>query len=227
MRGLDDSIRAVAFDIDGTLYPNGQMYLASLPVVIRHLRLFRAFGHARRDIRRERPVTDLHRRTAEMVSNELGIETTEAVTRINRYIYGEWESILKKVTLYPGVRELIQHLRERGIRTAALSDFPVRKKLQLLELEGLWDVAFSSEETGYLKPNQEPFQRLIRELKLPPRQILYVGNSYHYDVEGARSCDLLTAHITRRRPHGPPADFSFRHFSELREWLESRLVASS
>jgi putative hydrolase of the HAD superfamily len=227
MNETDNKIRAVAFDIDGTLYPNGPMYLASLPVVVRHLKLFRAFGRARKVIRRVRPITDLHGQTATLVADQLGMDRAEAALRIERYIYGEWESTLKGVRLYRGARDLVRHLRERGIRTAAVSDFPVPKKLHLLNLEGLWDVAFSSEETGYLKPNPEPFQRLIRELELPAGQILYVGNSYHYDVEGARSCGLLTAHITRRPPPGPPADFSFRRFSELREWLESRLVSDS
>jgi putative hydrolase of the HAD superfamily len=222
----DEPIHAVAFDIDGTLYPNIRMYIASLPVVLRHVKLFRAYGDARKQIRRERPVTDIYERTAQLTAERLNQDPTEIAKKIDHVIYDKWESTLTNVRLYPGARELVEHLRGRGIRTAALSDFPVERKLRLLNLDGLWDVAFSAEETGYLKPNPEPFNRLIKELALPPEQILYVGNSYRYDVAGARACGLLTAHITHRKPADDPADFTFRRFSQLRDWLERRLVAT-
>nr|MDA3948118.1 HAD family hydrolase [Spirochaeta sp.] len=92
-------------------------------------------------------------------------------------------------------------------------------------IENLWNVAFSSEETGYLKPNPEPFQRLIAEFGRPAERILYVGNSYHYDVVGARSCGMKTAHITRRLHRNSVADLQFREFHELRAWLSTRLSA--
>jgi len=217
------TIRAVAFDIDGTLYPNYRMYLASAPIVFRNFRLFRAFGVARKRVRRERPLIDLSGRTVELTAEVLRREASRVSREIEETIYDRWESSLARVDLYPGAKELLLWLRSRSIPTAALSDFPVERKLKLLGIEELWDVAFSSEETGYLKPNPEPFLRLIEELGFPPGEILYVGNSYRYDVEGARGCGMVTAHITRRHRHGDPADFVFSRFSELREWLEPRL----
>lgn len=221
-----ETIKAVAFDIDGTLYPNISMYSVSWPVVLRKLGLFRAFGRARKQVREERPIADLPRRTVEIVAAEMGRDVESVRRDIESTIYERWESSLSRVSLYNGARDLVLWLRERGVPTAALSDFPVERKLQLLGIEGLWDVAFSSEETGYLKPNPEPFERLISELALPAEQILYVGNSYRYDILGARACGLRTAHITRRRRHDDPADFRFRRFAALRRWLEPRIVPS-
>ncbi|MFW5643352.1 MAG: HAD family hydrolase, partial [Alkalispirochaeta sp.] len=80
-----------------------------------------------------------------------------------------------------------------------------------------------AEETGYLKPNPEPFLRLIEELGVPAGEILYVGNSYRYDIEGARAVGMVTAHITRKGSPGAPADLVFSRFSELRRWLEARI----
>jgi putative hydrolase of the HAD superfamily len=105
-----------------------------------------------------------------------------------------------------------------------MSDFPVTSKLELLGLGGFWDVAFSSEEIGYLKPHREPFEELARRMALPSEEIVYVGNSYHYDVVGARAVAFRTAHLCPRgrgcAPRGEaPADFVFGDFRDLRGWI--------
>lgn len=222
--GEQQKIAAVAFDIDGTLYPNIRMYLASWPIVLRHLRLFRAFGRARKEVRNERPVRDLFQRTVELTAGYLRRDADSVAHRIERTIYGRWESSLASVSLYPGARDVVEWIRSKGLPTAAVSDFPVERKLRLLGIEELWDVAFSSEETGYLKPNPEPFLRLIDELGVPAGSVLYVGNSYPYDIVGARACGLITAHITTRSVPGEPADFEFTRFADLKDWIAPRLV---
>ena len=40
-------LRAVAFDVDGTLYPNASMYLKSVGLALTNLRLFKALEAAR------------------------------------------------------------------------------------------------------------------------------------------------------------------------------------
>jgi len=217
-------IRGVAFDIDGTLYPNGRMYRASLGIVLRHLRLFRAFGAARREIRSRRPVTDLRRETAELTARRLGIDAQTAGSLIESVVYERWERVLRRVPLFPGARDLLVELRERNVPLAAMSDFPVTSKLHLLGLDGLWDVAFSSEELGYLKPNREPFEELAARLALPPGEILYVGNSYHYDVLGAGAVGFRTAHLPGTPAKPGKADVAVRSFAELRGWLLPRLA---
>ena len=44
-------IEAIAFDIDGTLYPAWRLNIRILPFVVRHLRFMRAFNRARTEIR--------------------------------------------------------------------------------------------------------------------------------------------------------------------------------
>lgn len=216
-------IRAVAFDIDGTLYPNGRMYRASLGIVLRHWRLFRAFGAARKTVRTRHPIVDLRRETAELTAEQLGISAEVAAQRINDVIYDQWENVLRRVPLYSGVTELLADLRSRGVPLAAMSDFPVVSKLQLLGISDYWDVAFSAEEIGYLKPNVEPFESLEERLSVKPREILYVGNSYHYDVLGAAAAGFHTAHLGGDARKPGRADMAFRDFETLHRWILERL----
>ncbi|MFW5828446.1 MAG: HAD family hydrolase [Alkalispirochaeta sp.] len=216
-------IRAVAFDIDGTLYPNGRMYRASLGIVLRHWRLFRAFGVARKTVRTRHPIADLQRETAELTAERLGISADEAAQRINEVIYDRWENVLRRVPLYPGVTDVLADLRRRGVPLAAMSDFPVASKLELLGIAEYWDVAFSAEEVGYLKPNVEPFEALEDRLGFRAREILYVGNSYHYDVLGAAAAGFHTAHLGGDSRKPGRADVAFRDFATLHRWILERL----
>ncbi|TVR74322.1 MAG: HAD family hydrolase [Spirochaetaceae bacterium] len=217
-------IRALAFDIDGTLYTNMAMYRATALFALRHVRLFLAFGRARKLVRQEYPLQDLGERTVELTAKELEWDTERTRKALQKVIYREWEQRLRSVQLCDGARELLVWLRRAGIRTAAMSDFPVAGKLSVLGLEGLWNVAFSSEETGYLKPRAEPFNRLIAELKLPAEEILYVGNSYEYDVLGASAVGIPAAHFTWRTPRESKAVFTFSRYSDLQEWLKPRIM---
>lgn len=208
-------IRAVAFDVDGTLYPNATMYLKSLPFALTHLRLMLAFAAVRREVRHRRPVEDLSRVQVDLLAKRLGIGVDEASQRIDRDIYGEWERVLDRVRPYPHVRECVERLRDAGYEVAVTSDFPVERKLERLGLAGLFDCRLWTEQSGYLKPHPEPFRELASCLGLEPNEILYVGNSYEYDVVGAKNVGMHAAHLTKRPPADSVADFSFRDYREL------------
>lgn len=208
-------IEAVAFDIDGTIYPNRAMYRVSLPIVLTHLRLFHAFGRARRVVREHPPKTDLRATTVEITARIMGRGRDSVERLIESVVYRRWERALTGVKMYPGVAETLAALRENGYRVGALSDFPVRTKLELFGIAELWDAVLSSEETGYLKPHAEPFRRIARMLGTEPTRILYVGNSYRYDVIGARAFGMRTAHLVARPPRHSVADLSIRGWEEL------------
>lgn len=210
-------IQAVAFDLDGTLYPNYQMYLQSVPFFFAHPRLVRQFGRVRHRIRRIRPIPDFRRLQAELLASSLHLTAEEAFGLIERTIYGRWETTFRRIRPYPGARETLRIFRSEGLKTAVISDFPVDRKLRYLGLEDLVDCAFSSEEIGYLKPNPEPFRAVAECLALPTERILYVGNHYKYDILGAKEVGMRSAHLSRRKTVDSRADLTFSTYGELRE----------
>jgi putative hydrolase of the HAD superfamily len=211
---------AVVFDVDGTLYDNWRMYLRSLPFAVSHIRLIVAFNRVRKRIRGIRPINDFYTLQAEMLAEELGMGTEDARELISRSVYEKWESKLEGMPVNPGVPELLTYLREEsGLKSGVLSDFPIERKLRLLGLEEGWDLAISSEEIGYLKPNPEPFEEVARRLEVRPEAVLYVGNSYRYDVLGSKAVGMLCAHYTRGKVAESRADVSFSHFGQLHRWI--------
>ncbi len=212
-------LRAIAFDVDGTLYPNAAMYLASVPFFLSRPRLMLGFRRVRRAIRRVRPIEDFYDLQARMLAQELGVDTEDARTWINRRIYRGAERVLSVVPRFPHVRETVEQLREAGVRVGLLSDFPLGEKLRRLGLEGLWDVMVEAEQVGYLKPHPEPFRAVLDALGNEAAETLYVGNNYAYDVLGAGAVGMRTAHLTSRPHRASGADLSFFRYRTLASWV--------
>lgn len=192
------TLKAIAFDIDGTLYPNRSMYLRSIPFALRNIRLMKVFSRVRKELRTIRPIQDFYETQARYVADAIGQPFEATRDRIDRLIYGEWEQVLRSVSIYAGVRDFVVRLERRNVKTGVMSDFPVQNKLQILGLSGLWNAEVAAETTGYLKPAAEPFIVLSGQLGVAPKETLYVGNSYHYDVLGASRAGMYTAHLDPR-----------------------------
>jgi putative hydrolase of the HAD superfamily len=226
---------ALAFDLDGTLYPNYRFYIRLVPFILKELRLLRAFGKARDRLRAgEKPpgpdggTVDFYDRQARFMAEILNQAPGPVKEKVDRLIYKGWEPVFKKVKLYPQVIETLLALKEGGVKLGLLSDFPPETKLQYLNIPDLWDTVLCSEIIGALKPDPLPFEELARRMGLPPEQILYVGNSFAYDVVGAKKAGMKAAWVScgpgarRKSPGGfadVKADFVFSGYRQLRDYV--------
>jgi putative hydrolase of the HAD superfamily len=205
-------IKAVAFDIDGTLYPSYKMYIYSIPIFIKYPRFIYNFSKVRKSIRKLDKIDNFRKTQAELLAKRLKASPERVYNKLESIIYNEWEKIFKWIKPYPGVLKTLEILKQQGLKLAALSDFPVELKLKYLGLEGLWDCAFSSEEIAYLKPHSKSFQILCEKLNLEPSEILYVGDTYLYDIVGAYNAGLKTAFLTNNVRKRKYADFQFSSY---------------
>ncbi len=217
------AIQAVAFDIDGTLYPNWRMKRHSLLFFLRYCRLIYFFAKVRKKIRGKNPILNLRETQGAMLAPLIKMSPSDAELLVETVIYSKWEGIFRKVRPYGNVRETLVYLKARGIRLGVLSDFPVGNKLKYLGLDGLWDVAMSSEETNYLKPRPEPFGELAKRLGCKPHEMVYVGNSLEYDIEGARGVGMKTILVSWRKKAVPSGTVVISNYKNFLKVLESLL----
>jgi len=215
----------VAFDLDGTLYPNYRFYIPLIPFVLREHQLLRAFGKAR-DIFRagseDKAVGNFYDTQARIMGEILNIDKDIMKEKNEKLIYRGWEPLFKTIKLYPEVQETLTIFREEGLKLGLLSDFPPENKLKNLSLDGFWDAILCSECTGALKPDTIPFIELINQLKIPAERILYVGNSVSYDIIGAKKAGMKAALISspfRKRRNNGNADFIFSKYRQLRNYV--------
>jgi putative hydrolase of the HAD superfamily len=220
---------AVAFDLDGTLYPARRIYALALLHMLPIARRLEAFNAARRQLRAQgrdatrRPGSTkpacgeaFHRSEARLIAERLGLEETETRVMMERCFYAEVEELFARVRPYAGLASALRRIEGAGLRLALLSDLPPLRKLELMGLAGRFDPALCSEDSGFLKPAREPFEMLIARLGLPPSRILYVGNSLSIDVAGAKAAGMSAAIISRR--HVKEADLSFSNWENLADF---------
>lgn len=229
---VEQGIRVLCLDIDGTLYPkrmlNSRMLRSSFP----SLRLAMAFNWARAEYRRvqdEEPTLKPSREglldlQARLVAGRLGRPMTEQSLQkirsaIDKQFYQAWERSFRSIKAYDGMQEALVRVKQHGFFIAVFSDFPLAKKLETLGIIDLVDMAYSSEESGYLKPSGNAFSFLVEHLAVQPAQVLFIGDSYSKDCQGAKragmySC-LITSAKTRVYPDADLVIGSWREFASL------------
>lgn len=223
---MRSEIDAIAFDIDGTLYPNWSLYRQMLPFLVKNARFLAGFGRVRSLIRTWQDAhpgvahPDFFAWQAALLAEVLGCDAEYARKRLHDSVYEGWKPLFRKVRPYPWLKESFTAYRDAGLKIGILSDFLPSQKESLWGLESLCDVIMGAEETGALKPSPIPFIAFAKALGAAPERILYVGNSLESDVKGASAVGMKTACIVNPLSLAlgrvsPRADISFSSYRKL------------
>jgi putative hydrolase of the HAD superfamily len=100
----------------------------------------------------------------------------------------------RRLGLYPYVREMLDILHDRyplAIITDAQSAY-ARSELHKVGLLGYFDPIIVSGDHGYRKPDRRLFQFALDGMGVAAENTLYVGNDMHRDIYGAREAGLAT-----------------------------------
>ncbi len=182
-------IRAVIFDLDGTL--------VGAPEPFENLK------------------EELRRRLLEMGINEklLGdftpmYETLLRVSEKTGIPFEELHSIqvqleekrMEKAFLFPGVRESLEFLRERDLKIALVTRSSRKAAFKALERTGIaryFDVVVAREDVppDQLKPRGGQVRRALTLLGIPPEKAIMVGD-HGYDIMAARDAGTLSVMVT-------------------------------
>jgi putative hydrolase of the HAD superfamily len=106
--------------------------------------------------------------------------------------------------VFAEVPALLSSLRAAGLRLAVTSNFDGRlpRLLDETALRGHFEVVVYSAEVGVEKPHPAIFEELLGALKLPPEDVLHVGDSRRDDVEGALAVGMQAMWLTRGSSRG-------------------------
>jgi putative hydrolase of the HAD superfamily len=196
-------IRAVLFDLDGTLYRQTRMRilmaveLSTLALINpflapRRLRGLREYRHAQETLRRRGAVSD------QAVATQLDTAAVRAgVSRqFLEQLVNEW--MVRRPLKYmrfcraEGLIELLEFLERRGLPVGVFSDYPADAKLHALGLTGRFSLVLCSTDPdiGALKPNPRGFLLACRRWNLHPQEVLMVGDRTDVDATGAMAAGM-------------------------------------
>ena len=108
---------------------------------------------------------------------------------------------------YPDVVPVFRLLKEKGYRTALVSNWDSRlaKLCFDMGLDRYLDSVLSSASIGLIKPDPSIFHEACERLRVRPERAVHVGDHYFADVLGARSVGIHAVMIDRFAS-GHPAD---------------------
>lgn len=220
-------IRAVTFDVDGTLFDLRQMKVVFALTALRHARFLRAFLKAREEVRALGAVPDVRREQDERVAKALGIAVEKAAAMRARVIDVEWVAAFSRVKPIPGVREALAEIARRGFKLGTISDYEAAPKLVRMKLDHVrWDADVGAEPLDALKPHPRAFETAVAKLGFAAGEILHVGDRLDADVSGAHAAGMRAALFTAGNSRSYPApagarepELVFDDYARLLAWL--------
>lgn len=224
----ENGIKAVCFDIDGTLYPKWETDWILFKTSFLHLPFALRYLKMRDTIRREDGYDDFPLITAdEFKMRELEIMYPRKNKSLEwfkekekRVFHDRWEKEFLSIRMYDGMASFLSDLA-KVVPVALLSDFPIGSKLKALRIEGVASYVISSEDIGRLKPSKLPFRLLYEHFDLRPEEVLYVGDSERKDVLGSKKAGMKSLLITKDKKKAlrSSADIVVSSYKEMREKL--------
>ena len=224
-----DGIRAITFDAFGTIVDTGRAVLIGVAgrVVRDHLpavapeRFLERWDHHFFAIDHN-PFLTLSQATQRSLGEALGEYGVDADPRpyVER-LQQEW----LHARAYPEVPEVLEALDGTPMAVVSNADDAMLKEI-LSRNRLAFDVVVSSEACRAYKPAAEIFEVAVRELGVPPGEVLHVGDSLDADVAGAQRLGMRTAWVNRAgeavRPGGPTPDIVMQDLTGLLPAIRGR-----
>src|SRR5580704_1803530 len=217
------SVRALIFDLDGTLIDSKQDLILSVNAMLSEL--------GREELAEETISGYIGHGAPQLVARALGDGCTEGERqRALEFFLRYYETHKMDTTCaYPGVAETLEKLASMPM--AVLTNKPVRISVRILDAMGLsqyFRAIYGGNSFETKKPDPLGARTILKELGAEPQGALLVGDS-EVDVQTARNAGTLAAAVNYgfgmhdRRSY--PADIYLDRFGELVTLLGSGSVS--
>jgi phosphoglycolate phosphatase len=218
--GTFAGVRALVFDLDGTLIDSKLDLALSIDATLKHM--------GRASLPHELIYSYVGNGAAVLVRRALGDAVTDAEADAGHRFFLAYyrEHMLDNTVTYPGVREALEALGHHPM--AVLTNKPVRfseKILEGLRIASYFRCVYGGNSFETKKPDPEGLNTILRAFKIEPRQAMLVGDS-DVDVRTARNAGVWACGVSyglgleSMRAH--PPDLMLDNLAELPAYLNGR-----
>ena len=212
-----ENIRAIVFDYGNTLIPFGPAEIAACDRAIADAveRIFgpvdREWLKAIRDANRsalfrgdppEYRENDLYEITSNMVNELYGIVPTR--DQLDEILEARLDIFVQTTHAAETVAPLLERLGQR-FKLGLLSNYPsgdaIRISLEKVGLMPYFQAVVVSADLGFVKPHPITFDAIVRELDVRPDQVLFVGDNWLADIQGAKRAGMAAVLTTEWIPY--------------------------
>src|SRR5690606_29886087 len=138
-----------------------------------------------------------------------------------------WRTFLSHANLFDDVKGLLDDIRLLGIPTAIVTDLTAQiqfRKVVYFGLDNYFDYIVTSEEAGFDKPHEAPFQIALEKMRPKGDCIWMIGDNPVNDIQGGR--EKINAVTLQKLHHGihvglgeSAPDAAFHEFKDLRKLI--------
>ncbi|WP_455921277.1 N-acetylmuramic acid 6-phosphate phosphatase MupP [Pseudomonas putida] len=220
-------LRAVLFDMDGTLLDTAPDFIAICQAMLAERNLPAVDDQLIRDV--------VSGGAKAMVSAAFALSPTAPEFEALRLEFLERYQVGCAVhsRLYDGMAELLQDIERAGLRWGVVTNKPVRFAEPIMQQLGLAErsaLLICPDHVTNSKPDPEPLTLACKMLDLDPASVLFVGDDLR-DIESGRDAGTRTAAVRYGyiHPHDNPshwgADVVVDHPLELRKVLDQAMCS--
>lgn len=184
---LAPPLRAAVFDLDGTLVDSVELIVESFRYATRTVLGF--------ELPREKMIANVGRPLLEQMQIIDPDRAEELVHIYREFNHREHDRML---SLYAGVGELLEQLRQRGVKIGLVTSKsrPVtRMAFHTTGIEPLLDAVVCANETEKNKPHPDPILHCLGMLSVSSEYACYVGDS-PYDLQAARAAGVKAVGVS-------------------------------
>ncbi len=203
-------LSALVFDLDGTLYLAGPLRRAMLWRMVRSIvthpastwRQLRIVYHYRRAQEHLRSLSEpLAEGQLRLASEWSGARPEEVRDAVSRWMEEGPLELLSRY-LRPGLIDLLEAAKRKGVRIGLLSDYPAKKKLLAMGLDAYFVRVLDAQDVrvGVFKPSPKGIEVILEDLCADPARTVYVGD--RASVDGAAACRAGVGCVILGKPLG-------------------------
>lgn len=212
------TIKAVVFDLDGTLYDSRRLPWHLIVSDLSNVLTLRAERKARKRIAGQDfgDAIKVYRSLFQDISDQ----RDKTMAHIEKWYFDAYMPLMVRVlekyyVARPFVKEVFDALRSQGIRVAVFSDYgQVEAKLEAIGIHPSWvDAVFDAPTMGGLKPAPTSFVKVAEALGVSPSETLMIGDRMDTDGAGAIACGMNFIHLVLPHKKAVPEGTAYREMS--------------
>lgn len=195
-------VKALAFDLDGTLIDSKLDLVLSMNATLVHL--------GRQPLEHEQIASYVGGGVPLLIKRALGEGATEVEIETGIVYFLDYyrAHMLDNTLPYPGVRECLEALQGRNL--AVLTNKPVKFSQAIIDglnMSRYFRFVYGGNSFEKKKPDPVGLQTLLRDFQVEPHEMMMVGDS-DVDIQTARNAGTLACGVTyglgKMQPKLPP-----------------------
>ncbi len=211
------NIKAVLFDLDGTL-------LDSVPIILKSaVKVFADMGLPYDEVAVRKaigiPLTVQAKQFA-------GVKHVEFVEMYRR-VYKDMQA--RELVLFDGTREMLERLEKDGYQMGLVTSKARHSAEAAVESAGLadyFDLMITADDVERPKPDPEPILTACEKLRLDKRQVVYVGDSL-FDIDSAQAAGVRVVAVSWGARNKNDLDLMcpdivVDNWTEMLDWIQSK-----